>query len=143
MDVSFKLVSRADPATFQIKFKRSHNSHPNMCAKSFFPGECGGSLVVYGKALETSSYLANILAHELGHILGLRHEFALKTEVFSPSVRFGSENHQSIMNYFDHPSKLQVGKQDREELAAFYAYDRAHYQDLPIVDVTPPLKDSW
>ncbi|UKZ90233.1 uncharacterized protein TrAFT101_005260 [Trichoderma asperellum] len=140
--VVFKEVGRDDPATFRIKYKKSHSSHPNVYAKSFLPRECPSSLVVYQKALENTSYLANILAHELGHIWGLRHEFAPEKEKYLPSVRIGSENRQSIMNYFDDLSKLQVGEQDRKELAAFYAHGQAKYEGLLIVNITAPLH-TW
>ncbi|KAK1254556.1 hypothetical protein MKX08_008551 [Trichoderma sp. CBMAI-0020] len=141
-DVVFREVGRDSPATFRIKYKESHNSHDDVYAMSFPPKESASSLVVYQPALEDSisSYLANILAHELGHILGLRHEFALQKERGLHSVRFGSENHQSVMNYFGHPSKLQVGQQDREELAAFYAYSQVDYEGLPIINITPRLR---
>ncbi|PNP48113.1 hypothetical protein TGAMA5MH_00770 [Trichoderma gamsii] len=139
IQVSFRLVSRSDPAAFQIKFKEANSSHPDLYAKSFLPGECNGRLVVYQNALDESACLASILAHEVGHILGLRHEFALERERQWPSVRFGRKNHLSIMNYFDHPRELHVSKQDRDELAAFYAYDGAHYRGLPVIDVRPDL----
>lgn len=139
IDVNFKQVGRDDPATFQIEYMESHSSHPDAYAISFLPTTQASSLVVYRKALEHPNYLVNILAHELGHILGLRHEFAIEREGFLPSVRFGSKNHESIMNYFDHLSKLQVGKQDREEVAAFYAYKEAYFRGLPIVEIQPQL----
>ncbi|PTB37866.1 hypothetical protein M441DRAFT_50275 [Trichoderma asperellum CBS 433.97] len=80
------------------------------------------------------------LGYELGHILGLRHEFAPEKEKYLPSVRIGSESRQSIMNYFDDLSKFQVGEQESKELAAFYAHGQAKYEGLlVIVDITPPL----
>lgn len=142
-EVTFKLVSRADPATFQIKFKKiPDNNNPNIriYAESFFPEDnLGSTLFIYQSALDNARYLPNILAHELGHIFGLRHEFAIERERGFPSVRFGRENHLSIMNYFDHPSEFQVRDEDRKDLAAFYAYGQTHYQELPIIDITPRL----
>jgi len=45
--------------------------------------------------------MRNYLAHEIGHIYGLRHEFAKKER--NPSVQFGPTNTESVMNYNDIP----------------------------------------
>ncbi|RFU81828.1 matrix metallo ase-11, partial [Trichoderma arundinaceum] len=137
--VYFKQVARDEPAAFAIKYCGFRSRRRRVYARSFFPQDSPGELVVYQDALDRADYLDNILAHELGHILGLRHEFAAEKEKDNRSVLFGSENDLSVMNYSDHPSKLQVGKQDCEELATFYAYKQAVYGGLPIVDVEPHL----
>ncbi|KAK4066160.1 uncharacterized protein Triagg1_8228 [Trichoderma aggressivum f. europaeum] len=134
--VSFKQVARNDPATFAVIYE---NRHRQAYACSFFPNEPSRELLVYPSSLREPDYLANILAHEVGHILGLRHEFAHKREKGCPSVLFGSENPDSIMNYFDHPEQPQVREQDLEELERFYAYDKVKYGKLSILDVNPKV----
>lgn len=134
--VSFKQVARNDPATFAIVYK---NRNRNTYARSFFPNESSRELIIYPPSLQNTNYLSNILAHEVGHILGLRHEFAYEREKGYPSVLFGSKNTDSIMNYFDHPKRLQVREQDLEELERFYAYDRVKYGKLSILDVSPEV----
>ncbi|KAL7793197.1 hypothetical protein V8C37DRAFT_378754 [Trichoderma ceciliae] len=134
--VRFKEVGRDDPATFQIRYKRyPDNNDPRVYACAFPPREWASSLSVYELGLVNADFLANILAHEFGHILGLRHEF----DDGDCSVRFGRENDESVMNYFDHASKHQVGEQDRKDLARFYAYDRPIYMGRRIVDIDPLL----
>ncbi|KAL6794422.1 hypothetical protein J3E68DRAFT_427895 [Trichoderma sp. SZMC 28012] len=134
--VSFKQVARNDPATFAVIYE---NRNRNAYACSFFPNELSRELIIYPPSLQTTNYLSNILAHEVGHILGLRHEFAHEREEEYPSALFGSENADSIMNYFDHPERLQVREQDLEELERFYAYDKVKYGKLSILDVHPEV----
>lgn len=134
--VSFKQVARNDPATFAVIYE---NRNRNAYACSFFPNELSRELIIYPPSLQKTNYLSNILAHEVGHILGLRHEFAHKREKGRPSALFGSENTDSIMNYFDHPEQLQVREQDLEELERFYAYDKVKYGKLSILDVNPEV----
>ncbi|KAL6836973.1 hypothetical protein V8C40DRAFT_1540 [Trichoderma camerunense] len=134
--VSFNQVARNDPATFAVIYE---NRNRNAYACSFFPNELSRELIIYPPSLREPDFLANILAHEVGHILGLRHEFAHKREKGRPSALFGSENADSIMNYFDHPERLQVREQDLEELERFYAYDKVEYGKLPILDVNPEV----
>ncbi|KAL6701275.1 hypothetical protein J3F84DRAFT_354301 [Trichoderma pleuroticola] len=134
--VSFRQVARNDPATFAVIYEsRNRNAY----AFSFFPNESSRELIIYPPSLQKASYLSNILAHEVGHILGLRHEFAYEKENEYPSALFGSENADSIMNYFDHPKRFQVRKQDLEELERFYAYDKVKYGKLSILDVNPEV----
>lgn len=116
--VLFKKVGRDEKATFAIKFcPQSDNCRRDVYARAFFPNDSPDELSVYELALKRSNvcFLANILAHEFGHVLGLRHEFAVET-----SFLWGKENARSVMNYFSDLSQLQVGSQDREELATFY-----------------------
>lgn len=137
--VRFEQVYRDSEATFGIKYSRLPESRcRDVYARAFFPQEAPGEIYIYQFALEGSNanHLANILAHELGHVLGLRHEFAH----WRTSVLWGEKNPQSIMNYFDHPSKLKVGEQDRRELAAFYEYEQGEYEGQPVTDLAPPLK---
>lgn len=135
--VLFKRVKRDEKATFAIKYCfEPDNCRPDVYARAFFPKTSRGELVVYQLALEPSNvdFLANILAHELGHILGLSHEFTDQT-----SILWGKKNDRSVMNYFSDLNQLQVGQQDREELASYYECDAGQYVGLSITDIEPRL----
>ncbi|KAI1117976.1 hypothetical protein F5Y14DRAFT_292281 [Nemania sp. NC0429] len=147
--VRFEQVYRDREATFQIKYRDSPSDYdPKVFAEAFFPHEWRGTLFVYRSALEEGNrdYLANILAHELGHILGLRHEFAGDVirnetgetrEAEAGSVPWGSKNENSIMNYFASPGLCSVQEQDLEELREFYDFSKEMYKGLRIRDFEP------
>jgi hypothetical protein len=57
------------------------------------------------------------LAHEIGHVFGLRHFFAPETETRWPSVIFGAHNPFSIMNY---GNNSELTEADRSDLKLLY-----------------------
>ncbi|KAL7939077.1 hypothetical protein V8C35DRAFT_180 [Trichoderma chlorosporum] len=137
--VRFKQVDRADHATFAVTYESGDGG---AYARSFFPNESRGAgrkLVVFAKTLQVRDCLVNILAHEVGHILGFRHEFAQvdKKERKYRSALIGEEDAQSVMNYFEHPSQLQVQKRDIEGLRTLYGSDRTEYEGMPVRDIDP------
>ncbi|KAL6801082.1 hypothetical protein GGI42DRAFT_343179 [Trichoderma sp. SZMC 28013] len=140
---SFKYleVDLNDSATFVVTY---HCHGPrNIYASSFFPDESPADLLVYKLGLSNAAYLANILAHEIGHILGLRHEFADKNHKEGKILRcvlFGKKNPRSIMNYHEDPGQLQVSEQDLRELKEFYECNEKSYERLPIYDYDPVLR---
>jgi hypothetical protein len=58
------------------------------------------------------------LAHELGHIFGLRHFFAQVSEDAFPSEVFGTHSRFSIMNYGEDSAMTEA---DRSDLKALYS----------------------
>ncbi|KAK6352538.1 hypothetical protein TWF730_009362 [Orbilia blumenaviensis] len=137
--LTFKRVWSSKAAFFRViasdvDFRRSY-------ARAFFPDYPQHSrlLVIYPLALKHKYAMVNILSHELGHIMGIRHSFAGERER-DPSVLFGFHNPYSVMRYTD-PLNLQVHWLDIDLLIAFYRYAYDHpegYGGFPIQFIVPP-----
>lgn len=112
-------------------------------ASAFFPNSVE-DVLIYDKSLTDpfwKKYLMNTLLHEIGHIIGLRHEFALdvgddgKTKEDIPAQRFGSKNEHSVMSY-DAINIIQ--DTDIKDVKAFYELkNRVLLNGVPVTDYTP------
>ncbi|PYI00167.1 zincin [Aspergillus ellipticus CBS 707.79] len=119
--VKFKWVEHIDDAAFVLSYAGDQGS---VLAQAFFPNEDDLSyLNVYSAAFQpgTIQYLKNIFLHELGHVLGFRHEFAPEREDSHDdySVQFGPRNPLSVMGY-EFPPQLQ--STDKDSAQAFYRF---------------------
>lgn len=119
--VRFEEVSRNSPAHFRVVYMdQPLEGSSTTLARAFLPNNEAAeqrTLHVYGLAFG-DKYIQtqiSILAHEVGHILGLRHEFASWKEA-EWSVTYGRPNNHSIMNY----PPVHVTEQDIRELQSFY-----------------------
>jgi hypothetical protein len=128
--VTFKWVSDIEQATFVLEYGGFKGG---VLAEAFFPNDKPLSgLFVYKSALQPSNlnYLRNILQHELGHVLGLRHEFALKKERTLKAVRFGTINPLSVMSYTFPPN---IQPSDEKDTRDFYEFDGKKIDGLRMV----------
>jgi hypothetical protein len=118
--VQFAYVDTFDDACFQLVY--GGVDRRGVLASAFFPDEYGNvlnSVIVFQGQLEGpyKSEAVNTFAHELGHVLGLRHEHSQDTPTIpglwgevedkpasrrgAESVLFGSRNPYSIMAYYN------------------------------------------
>ncbi|KUJ07743.1 zincin [Mollisia scopiformis] len=125
--VTFEWVPLAKDATFVLCHGGSNGT---TLAQAFFPGpEDLSYLLVFNAAFSLKGWKENmwkIFTHELGHVLGLRHEFAMdinpKTgEVHErqTAVKLGPRNESSVMTYGRKPPEIQ--QSDIDSTKAFYA----------------------
>ncbi|RFU73928.1 metallopeptidase, catalytic domain-containing [Trichoderma arundinaceum] len=127
--VTFKWVTDIEDACFVLTYGGDEGS---VLARAFFPNDRDlNALFVYQRAFDekTSPYQSNIFLHELGHVLGLRHEFAAEE---GGAVEFGRANPQSVMGYV-FPPNIQVS--DVESATAFYKIKE--HEGLKVVDWNP------
>ena len=130
----FVYVDRFDDACFQLVYNPGgYNGKYVTFARAFFPTE-------YGKPLNTVTIFQPQLdadwrdqaeftfAHELGHVLGLRHEHSQEdvqqgkeedARYGLQSILFGSRNRNSIMAYYDYPKIQETDIRDIRD-----AYDQ-------------------
>ncbi|KAF2731455.1 hypothetical protein EJ04DRAFT_442969 [Polyplosphaeria fusca] len=112
-------------------------------ASAFFPNEVK-EVRIYDKTLTEAKWreiLMNSLLHEIGHIIGLRHEFALTARKDngdlreSPAQRFGSTNEHSVMSYDD---VNIIQESDKKDVLDFYALpNRTLLNGVDLFDYTP------
>lgn len=100
--VPVKFARREDAWDFEIVMKQADDCDANGCvlASAFFPDAGRHKLYLYPKMFEQSKQeQLETLVHEIGHIFGLRHFFALISEGEWPAKIFGKHSKFSIMNY--------------------------------------------
>ena len=118
--VSF--TERRDDWDFEIRYSPVDDCDPNGCthARAFFPDMPRSNLLLYPILFDQSAKeQVETMAHELGHIFGLRHFFALLTETW-PAEKFGAHSKFSIMNYDDLGAESRMTENDRSDLKALY-----------------------
>ncbi|KAJ5110391.1 hypothetical protein N7532_000926 [Penicillium argentinense] len=140
LGVQFEWVSKIEDAAFVLTYAKEVS--PGTLAEAFFPNNVDLNVLnVYPAAFQegTVQYLKNIFLHELGHILGLRHEFApeRETDANLNSVQIGPRNPTSVMAY-EFPPLMQPS--DIDSTKTFYQFSGTHLGvmektgRLPIVD---------
>lgn len=110
----------ADRWDFEIAVNPQENCSPNGCtlARAFFPDAGQHDLLIYPTMFEQPfQEQVETLAHEVGHVFGLRHFFANVSEQAWPSEIFGKHEPFSIMNY---GSESVMSDHDREDLQRLY-----------------------
>ncbi|RDW79119.1 uncharacterized protein DSM5745_05971 [Aspergillus mulundensis] len=120
LGIHFAWVEKIDDAAFVLSFAEQRSE--GVLAEAFFPSDVDlQTLNVYPAAFRpgTVQYLRNIFLHELGHVLGLRHEFAPERERSAKSVQVGPRNPTSVMGY-EFPPRLQAS--DIDSTKAFYQF---------------------
>lgn len=136
--VSFEFVPLAKDANFVICHGGDKGS---VLASAYFPNQDDLNFVfVYSYAFRSpwKENMWKVLTHELGHVLGLRHEFALDDgRMFEGDcVQLGDRNPLSVMNYREEPPEIQSS--DIATTRAFYGLPSGTMlSKTPIVDFEP------
>lgn len=129
--VTFKWVPKLDDAAFVLAYGGTESK---VLASAFFPNDKPlNTMYVYSYGFDKKDQagytnfgiMKNVFLHELGHVLGLRHEFAIEKE--GGAVPFGSRDPHSIMSY-TFPPKIQPS--DIEGTKAFLTLP-------PVIDFVP------
>lgn len=119
--VPIKFIEQSDAWDFEVLVREQDDCDINGCtlASAFFPDQGRHQLHIFPKAFEQSAKeQVETMAHEFGHVFGLRHFFAKLHETDWASEIFGKHRPFSIMNYGD---KSRMTKQDRADLKLLYS----------------------
>ncbi|MBV6472162.1 MAG: hypothetical protein JPMHGGIA_00415 [Saprospiraceae bacterium] len=114
-----KFSERDDAWDFEIVIRKDNCDYRGCTlASAFFPDGGRHQLTLYPKLFEQSEQeQVETMAHELGHIFGLRHFFAELHESSMPFVKYGRHKPFSIMNY---GNKSKMTAADRRDLKSLY-----------------------
>lgn len=132
LGVRFEWVGKLDDAEFVLAYGGDADG---TLARAFFPNdEDLNTMFVYKRAFDadTVNYMANIFAHETGHVLGLRHEFAPEE---GDDVLFGPKNPLSVMSYKFPPVIQETDKTSTKILYTLKGDSKI--DGYPVVRVTP------
>jgi hypothetical protein len=140
--IQFRLVDQGECAVFALKYYRAPK---DILAEAFFPDSKDRILYIFKSAFqrENRSYMSNVFRHEIGHILGLRHEDAHTKEQEVPSAELAPENNLSIMNYFTDISQINtIQESDVEAVRQLCSINEETFQGFEVVTVDPETLDQ-
>jgi hypothetical protein len=118
--VPVKFTRSEDAWDFEIVMRSGDDCDVSGCvlASAFFPDAGRHSLFLYPKMFtQTDKEQLETLVHEIGHMFGLRHFFALVSETAWPAQVFGKHEKFSIMNYGE---LSELTNNDRADLKRLY-----------------------
>ena len=118
--VPVKFAERNDAWDFEVVAAEFNDCDSSGCvlASAFFPDQGRHELVIYPMTFdEPEEEQVETMAHELGHVFGLRHFFAQVSEAAWASEIFGDHSPFSIMNY---GVQSKMTDADREDLRTLY-----------------------
>ncbi|WP_187430960.1 hypothetical protein ROLI_033500 [Roseobacter fucihabitans] len=133
--VPVRFAESHQPWDFEIKLSARDDCDPRGCtlASAFFPDAGQHELELFPLMFRNDrDEQIETMAHELGHVFGLRHFFAQTREAIVPSVEFGTQDPNSIMNY---GPQSELTDTDISDLIALYS--RVWSGDLTHVNGTP------
>ncbi|APA13335.1 hypothetical protein SS1G_08083 [Sclerotinia sclerotiorum 1980 UF-70] len=139
--VTFEWVQFAKDATFVLCHGGEQDGVP---ASAFSPNANDLNFVfVYTLAFSegVKESMSSIFEHELGHVLGLRHEFAMgpNMDVYEGGAeQLGPRNELSVMNYGRRPPQIQ--QSDIDSTRKFYQLKKDQNGKPRRVGMTP-VKD--
>lgn len=120
---------------FEISIRSSEDCDQFGCtlASAFFPDQGRHELVIFPTMFgQIEAEQIETLAHEIGHIFGLRHFFANVRETAWPSEVFGTHSRFSIMNYGENSRMTENDRNDLKNL-----YEHTWSGDLKDINGTP------
>jgi hypothetical protein len=115
-----RFTEKRDVWDFEVVVREADRCSPSGCilASAFFPDAGRHELVVYPRMFtQIKKEQVDTIAHEIGHVFGLRHFFANVSETAFPSQIFGEHKPFSIMNY---GSQSELTEDDRSDLKRLY-----------------------
>jgi hypothetical protein len=114
-----RFTENGDNSDFEIVVEQNDSCTPQGCtlAQAFFPDAGRHHLFLFPMMFDQSdAEQVETLVHEVGHVFGLRHFFALKSETDWPAEVFGAHEPFSIMNYGDESVLTPADKEDLKKL---------------------------
>lgn len=115
-----RFIENRDNSDFEIVMEEHESCTPQGCtlAQAFFPDAGRHQLFIFPTMFQQSmKEQVDTMAHEIGHVFGLRHFFAPEVETPWPSVIFGEHKPFSIMNY---GNNSELTEADRSDLKLLY-----------------------
>ncbi|KAI8169021.1 hypothetical protein K4K49_011952 [Colletotrichum sp. SAR 10_70] len=136
--VSISQTTDEAAANFNLVYQENPPGHPEFLASAFFPHEANTDVVVYRTGMKSSSEypLKSTLLHELGHVFGLRHEFA--DDDPKGQIQFMEHNKDSVMSY---KGVVIIEETDKHGIREFYKLANGSRIDRsPVTDYEPQLR---